>query len=254
MHRNKVRKEDRMEKLVMESEIVRQIVRGFQLTHSLYVSSILIGPPSTGKRTLVRHLFPELPEVDGHDLDALKSALTRENELIITSFEAIDNPEQLDFQNKRILAVADREIPPRIADEKFAFIYRMPPLEERPEDLRAFTELFHGEAREVFRCTEEMEMAPERLDISENLRSLRASVYREMLQQSMRPEEIESALYHLFLRTLEGNNAYRENLGILERPLLKAGLERYGSQLKLSEILGINRNTLRKKLHEYRID
>jgi DNA-binding protein Fis len=243
-----------MEKLVMESEAVKQIVRGLQLTHTLYVSSILTGPPATGKRTLIRRLFPTIPEVDGRDIDTLKNALDRENELFITSFEAVANPEQLDFQNKRILAVADREIPSRIADEKFAFIYRMPPLKERPEDIRAFTELFLGEAREIFGCAGEVEMGPERLDISENLRSLRASVYREVLQQSMRPEEIESALYHLFLRTLEGNNAYRENLGILERPLLKAGLKRYGSQLKLSEILGINRNTLRKKLHEYRID
>jgi DNA-binding protein Fis len=243
-----------MEKLVMESDAVRQIVRGLQLTHSLYVSSILIGPPSTGKRTLVRHLFPGVPEVDGRDQEALKNALAMENELIITSFEAVNNPDQLDFQNKRIVAIADREIPPRIADEKFAFIYRMPALKERPEDIRAFTRLFLEEARDVFRCAGEVELGPEQLHIGENLQSLRASVYREVLQQSMRPDEIESALYHLFMRTLEGNNAYRESLGILERPLLRAGLKRYGSQLKLSEILGINRNTLRKKLHEYRID
>jgi len=67
-------------------------------------------------------------------------------------------------------------------------------------------------------------------------------------------EELERALYHHLLKHLEGNNAYREKLGILERPLLEAGLKRYGSQLKLAEALGINRNTLRKKLHEYRID
>jgi DNA-binding protein Fis len=243
-----------MEKFVMESDAVRQIVRGLQRTHSLYVSSILIGPPSTGNRTLVRHLFPGVPEVDGRDQEALKNALAMENELIITSFEAVNNPDQLDFQNKRIVAIADREIPPRIADEKFAFIYRMPALKERPEDIRAFTRLFLEEARDVFRCAGEVELGPEQLHIGENLQSLRASVYREVLQQSMRPDEIESALYHLFMRTLEGNNAYRESLGILERPLLRAGLKRYGSQLKLSEILGINRNTLRKKLHEYRID
>jgi DNA-binding NtrC family response regulator len=243
-----------MEKIVSESDAVKQILRGLQLTHSLYVSSLLVGPPATGKKTLVRALYPGLPEVDGHDTEALQRSLTLENELIITSFEAVSNPEALDFQNKRILAIADREIPARIADEKFAFIYRMPPLKERPEDIQAYVARFLEEARRIFHCTDEVALESRHLDISQNLLSLRASVYREVLYQNMTPDEIETALYHLFRRTLEGNNAYRESLGILERPLLKAGLERYGSQLKLSEILGINRNTLRKKLHEYRID
>jgi DNA-binding NtrC family response regulator len=243
-----------MEKVISESEAVKQILRGLQLTHSLYVASILIGPPFTGKRTLVRALFPGVPEVDGRDGEAVKKSLALENELIITSFEELSGAEQLDFQNKRIIAIADREINPRIADEKFAFIYRMPPLKERPEDIKAYVQLFLAEAREIFHCAGEVELGPKRLEIGENLRSLRASVYREVLFQSMSAADIESALYHLFARSLEGNNAYRENLGILERPMLKAGLERYGSQLKLAEVLGINRNTLRKKLHEYRID
>jgi DNA-binding protein Fis len=243
-----------MDKVISESDAAKQILKGLQLTQSLYVSSLLVGPPSTGKRTLVRALFPGMPEVDAEDAEALERALSLENELIIIRFEKVADPERLDFQNKRIIAIADGEIPPRIADEKFAFIYRMPPLKERPEDLRAYTERFLEEARRIFGYESEVDLAPKRLEIGGNLRTLRASVYREVLLQSLGAGEIEEALYRLFERTLEGNNAYRENLGILERPMLKAGLKRYGSQLKLSEILGINRNTLRKKLHEYRID
>jgi len=243
-----------MQNVISESDAVKQIIKGLQLTRSLYVSSILIGPPATGKKTLIRSLFPGVPTVDGNDIEALRNALALENELIITSFEKLNAPEQLDFQNKRIVAIADREINARIADEKFAFIYRMPPLKERPEDIRAYTERFLGEAKKIFHCAGEIALGSAQLDISDNLRSLRASVYREVLLQSMDAGDIEAALYHLFLRSMEGNNAYRENLGILERPLLKAGLKRYGSQLKLAEVLGINRNTLRKKLHEYRID
>ena len=243
-----------MENIVSESDAVKQILRGLQLTRSLYVSSLLIGPPATGKKSLIRALFPDLPVVDGRDGEALKNTLSLETGLIITSFEAVAAPERLDFQNKRIIAIADGEINPRLADEKFAFIYRMPPLRERPEDIEAYVARFLAEAREIFRCADAAAPEPERLEIGDNLRSLRASVDREALLQNMSAADIESALYHLFARSLEGNNAYRENLGILERPMLKAGLERYGSQLKLAEILGINRSTLRKKLHEYRID
>jgi len=243
-----------MEKLVSVSEQVRQIGKGLQLTQSLYVSSLLVGPPATGKRTLVRSLFPDIPRVSGRDPEGLHNALNLENELIITEFDALRDPETLDFQNKRVIAIADREINPRVADEKFAFIYRMPPLKERPEDIRAFSDYFLKQAREIFSIEGEVELSASDLDLSRNLHSLRASVYREVLLRNLDAEEIERALYHLFMQKLEGNNAYRENLGILERPMLRAGLERYRSQLKLSEVLGINRNTLRKKLHEYRID
>jgi len=243
-----------MKQVVSESDAVKQIIRGMQLIRSLYVSSLLYGPEGTGKRTLIRNLFPATPQVDARDPEAVKKALEMENELIITSFESLQDPERLDFQNKRILAIADREIHPRISDEKFAFIYRMPPLKERPEDIETYTRIFLDEARRILQCAGPVKLRPEHLDLSQNLLSLRASVYRETLLQNLDAEEIEASLYHLFIRALEGNNAYRENLGILERPMLKAGLERYGSQLKLSEVLGINRNTLRKKLHEYRID
>ena len=44
-------------------------------------------------------------------------------------------------------------------------------------------------------------------------------------------------------------------LQAVERPLPKFALERAGgNQSAAAELLGINRNTLRKKLHAYRID
>ncbi|HUL68340.1 MAG TPA: helix-turn-helix domain-containing protein [Burkholderiaceae bacterium] len=43
-------------------------------------------------------------------------------------------------------------------------------------------------------------------------------------------------------------------LQAVERPLLKFALERAsGNQSAAAELLGINRNTLRKKLHDYRL-
>jgi len=75
-----------------------------------------------------------------------------------------------------------------------------------------------------------------------------------------RGETIEECI----LRNL---NEYFENLGgarphalhemvlqAAERPLLKFAIERtHGNQSAAAELLGINRNTLRKKLTEYRL-
>lgn len=70
----------------------------------------------------------------------------------------------------------------------------------------------------------------------------------------MNSNEIEDVLHHYLLKNMDGNDAYREYLGIYEKPLIQAGLKKYGSQLQLSQVLGINRNTLRKKIYEHHID
>ena len=69
----------------------------------------------------------------------------------------------------------------------------------------------------------------------------------------MNRDEIEEVLYHYLLKNIDKNDAYREYLGLYEKPLIQAGLEKYGSQLQLAQILGINRNTLRKKIYEHNI-
>ena len=74
------------------------------------------------------------------------------------------------------------------------------------------------------------------------------------MKYSMDEKDIQEVLYSYFLQNLNGNNEYREYLELYEQPLIEAGLKKYGSQLQLSQVLGINRNTLRKKIHEHHID
>ncbi|MGN6671585.1 MAG: helix-turn-helix domain-containing protein [Candidatus Nucleicultricaceae bacterium] len=69
---------------------------------------------------------------------------------------------------------------------------------------------------------------------------------------------IEEKLKEYF-KALEGSvlpkNLYDIILEEMERPLLLLALqESQGNQVKASEILGLNRNTLRKKLNHYKID
>ena len=67
----------------------------------------------------------------------------------------------------------------------------------------------------------------------------------------MDEKDLQNLMYEYLYENLDGNNDYKKFLYLYEKPLLEAGLKRYGSQLKLSGILGINRNTLRKKVNEY---
>jgi two-component system nitrogen regulation response regulator GlnG len=56
------------------------------------------------------------------------------------------------------------------------------------------------------------------------------------------------------LRSAKDGALHEHFLSCLERPLLEAVLERTGgNQLKAADLLGINRNTLRKRIRELRI-
>jgi two-component system nitrogen regulation response regulator GlnG len=159
----------------------------------------------------------------------------------------------------------------------------LPPLRERPEDiplltdhfLRVFAEEQGGDAKTV---------SPEALELilaynwPGNVRELENAVKRACVLAStslILPEHLPAALTRAgepgvapgstFERTLhkgigaelqrlkqeKDGQIYSHFLAALERPLLLQLLERTGgNQLRASELLGINRNTLRKKLQE----
>ena len=67
-------------------------------------------------------------------------------------------------------------------------------------------------------------------------------------------EEMVRAKIRALLQRMEGypiEDLYEEVISRVERPLIELVLERTGNnQLKAAEILGLNRNTLRKKIAE----
>jgi DNA-binding protein Fis len=144
---------------------------------------------------------------------------------------------------------------PALIDDLFAFIYAMPSLQERPEDINYIKGLFIKEALSIFMIepdTVDTDNIP--LNLTMNTKSLKKSIFTYLVQHSMDDKDIKAVLYHYLLKHLDGNDGYREYLGLYEIPLIEAGLKKFGSQLQLSQVLGINRNTLRKKIHEHDID
>jgi len=244
-----------MEQFFTTSDQVQQIIKGFNLTKTLFVSSIIVGEAHTGKKSLARYLFPKAYLVSGKDQKAVEAALKTYDELIITDFEKLHNQDILHFDHKRIIATADFIGNSGTIDKLFAFIYRMPPLQERLEDANYLKASFLRQAQHTLLLEEkrfDLSKIPTELD--SNSKSLKKAVYQYLIIHTMEKTEIEEAMYTYFEKYLGGNNAYKEHLELYERPLIEAGLHKYGSQLQLSQVLGINRNTLRKKIHEHTID
>ena len=232
---------------------IDNIVKGFTLTKPLFVSSLLIGEAHTGKKTLIETLFPNSIYIDANNSEELLSALEKHDEVIIYNFDKIMDIDILNFENKRIIAIADHIENTAKIEKKFAFIYHMPTIEER-EDIELLIKHFHNKIQKELMLESDITLEIEKLDFSKNLHSLKASIYKQLMNRTLNSEEIESILFEYLLKNMDGNNAYREHLYLYEKPLIEAGLQKYKSQLKLSNILGLNRNTLRKKIQEHGLD
>ncbi|BAF72586.1 helix-turn-helix domain-containing protein [Sulfurovum sp. NBC37-1] len=244
-----------MEQFFTKSDQIQNIIKGFNLTKTLFVSSIIIGEANTGKKTLARYLFPDAPMVSGKEQKVVEAALEEHDELIITDFEKLGNQETLKFDNKRIIATANFVGNYNTIDALFAFIYMLPSLKERSEDARYIRDIFIDKAKNDLMIEElPADITEIPMDLSHNSKSLKKAVYRYLTIRTMDKQSIKDAVYYYMLEQMEGNNTYKEYLELYEKPLIEAGLKKYGSQLQLSQVLGINRNTLRKKIHEHDID
>ena len=232
---------------------IDNIVKGLTLTKSLFVSSLLVGEEHIGKKTLIQSLFPNSIYIDALNYEELEIALENNSELIIYNFEKLLDFEQLNFENKRIIAIANRIDNTHKIEKNFAFIYKMPNLQER-EDLDLLIQFFQSQIQKELMLDYPIELNIEELDLNENIKSLRASLYKQLIHKTLNSEEIKKIIENYLYEHLDGNNAYREYLSLYEEPLLIAGLKKFKSQLKLSSVLGLNRNTLRKKIQEHGLD
>ena len=232
---------------------IDKITKGLTLTRSLFVSSLLMGEEHTGKKTFIRTLFPNAIYVDASNETELIIALEAHTELILYNFEKVLNIEKLNFENRRIIAISNSIKETQKLSKIFAFIYEMPTLEER-EDLPLLVEYFQEEIKEALILQVDIKLDRQQLDLSQNIKSLKASISKQLILQTLKEKEIKQLLYDYLFREIKGNNAYREHLELYEKPLIEAGLKKYKSQLKLAGVLGLNRNTLRKKIQEYDIN
>ncbi len=191
----------------------------------------------------------------------------------------------------RIVAATNRDLAPMIAAGTFRedLFYRLnvvpielPPLRERRDDIAALSRHFLGQAVGEGLPRRRIDTAAiaalERFPWRGNVRELRNAIYR--LALIARDETIEEETVEAVLGTpgtsvgeTEGRGfagaleewmritppregqLYHEALAEFERPLLAYALARTGgNQLRAARLLGINRNTLRKRLTDLAID
>jgi two-component system nitrogen regulation response regulator GlnG len=197
-------------------------------------------------------------------------------------------PEKVDV---RIIAATHRDLDREVREGRFRddLLYRLrvvpieiPPLRSRPDDVRALVEhfvaLYSEELGTGRHQLAEMTMARlEDYDWPGNVRELENAIKRALVLTTgdvLTPEDFaflnrspdasrdvaslddlvrEEA--RIVLDSGDTGELYRTLLERVERPLLEAVLEHTeGNQIRAAAILGINRNTLRKKIVDLEID
>ncbi len=222
------------------------------LLKTLNVNVLISGEIGVGKTTIAHYIIPDATIIDASDFDELLYALESVNKIIILNLENSANIKRvIDAINNstcRVIATAKSSFYNENIDEIFSVKFDIPPLKDRAEDLPELIEKFSEEASFLFGTNIKFDSNNFTPDLSTNASSLRRQVMIHSLLADIKDVELMDIIENYLVEKLGSQSDYRNFLHLYEAPLIKAGLTRFKSQLQLSDKLGLNRNTLRKKI------
>ena len=242
---------------IAKSRASMEALKSANLLKSVTINALILGESGVGKQTLAKHII-SAPIVDASAFNELLALIETNSSLIVKNFHKITNYKKLkialDVHKTRIIATSSLQISEPLMDEFFSLKIVIPPLRERSEDVIPLMEKFAQEACMMFDgefgdVPSLEEIVP---DLSKNCYSLRRSVYNAYLMNSFGEEEILAMMERFLSQRIGGRNDYRELLYLFDVPMIKSGYSKFGSQLAISEKFGLNRNTLRKKINDYK--
>lgn len=233
-----------------------EALRTASLLKSLSVNALVVGEIATGKSILMRYILPDAPMLDASDFENVLNVLESNDEVVLMHLEHCPNLtllfEKVIANKVRLIASWSLDFIPDDIRDFFSVRIMLPPLKERPEDVVMLQEHFAKEAAGMFGVPYEQGMISDlKPDLSRNAFSLRRQVYFKMLLGSVSEFDVLGVMESYLTDEMGSNNDYRRFLHLYEVPLIRCGLRKYKSQLQLSEYLGLNRNTLRKKISEH---
>ena len=224
------------------------------LLKTLSVNALIMGEEGVGKKSLASFILPSASIVDASHFDELLVALKSVDEIIITNIDNSPNIKRLiDIINAdsiRVIATSKQSFSNEYIDEIFSVKFDIPPLKERMQDVEPLVRKFTMEASLLFGGDEKFNIENFKPDLSQNADSLRRQVMISYLLQDVKDFELMDIIENYLYSKMGTNSDYRNLIYIYEVPLIRAGLKKFKSQLQLSDKLGLNRNTLRKKIAE----
>lgn len=242
-----------MNEFIAKAESSKKLLHIAQISSSLPINILIIGEKGVGKKILAKNIFPDTPLFDAKTLEETlinKTVNIEEfTEIVITNIQHVVNKKEFLERLCNIKIIATTTYLPNDIETSFAVKLDIPPLVDRAEDLEELIKVYLKEAQEIY----EIEADPKNIaiDLSSNGISLKKSIFKNSLLQSLNDDDIEDSLKQFITYKLQEGYNYKDLLEYFEVPLLKAAKKVYKSQLQMANKLQINRITLRKKIDYY---
>ncbi len=222
------------------------------LLKTLNVNSLITGEDGVGKKSLAKYILPNASIVDASDFDESITLLSNSDQVIITNLHNTANLktilDMIEANDVRVIATSKEYLVNDEITELFPVKFSIPPLSQREEDVKALIDIFSKEASELFGGDTDSKQLIFTPDLSQNSASLKRQVMITYLLQDIKDTELMDIIENYLSDKLGSNSDYRNFLYLYETPLIKVGLKKFKSQLQLADKLGLNRNTLRKKI------
>ncbi|MDR2638941.1 MAG: sigma 54-interacting transcriptional regulator [Helicobacteraceae bacterium] len=242
-----------MKGFLANEDSTREIAKTAILVRTLAINVLITGERGVGKTTLAKEILQSAAVADGENEDEVEQMLERSDSLIIENFDRLAKIDRLELEGKRIVATACGAIDQGVIDRYFGLTLRLPPLRERPGDIPELAQAFLEEAKAILMLDHDIDLEALEADLSDNAHSLRRAIYSALLFDAISEKDLLTIMQRFLLARMrkgESLNIYRDYIYLYDKPVILAGFNEYRSQLKLANALGINRNTLRKKINE----
>ena len=148
----------------------------------------------------------------------------------------------------RLIAIGSKPLSQNLK-EKFNIQVeiKLEDLDKREKDLKEFIHHFKEEVKKELKIDYDFDV---KVDISQNLNSLKRGIYKSALCKINTKEEIISLLEEWFDNNYTNESSYNQELKIFDEAIIKSMKKKYKSKLQMAKHLKLNRATLSKKVEE----
>jgi len=241
-----------MENFIALSPSSKKALHVAKISAPLPINILIYGEVGVGKKLLTKEITQNTTNYEAIELEQLIQQknidLQSYKSIIIFNIENILNSKQFFEKLKNIKIIATANLNYKDLQNNFPVKIKLEALSQREEDLNELIKIYTDEANKIYLSNKTIKDI--KIDISQNGLSLKKSIFKSILLNSITKDEMIEIMYNYFMKELE-NKSYKDLLEIFEIPLLKASKKIFKSQVQMAKHLDINRITLRKKLNTY---
>ncbi len=231
------------------SHEMQEVKKLISLVKGINVNTIVMGDEGVGKSLVAKIIIPNAIVVYGDRPEDVLKALKNFDEIIIEDFDKLPSSDLPLTEGKKIVATAKKRIKDSTLDRLFGIKIDIPPLSQRADDIAGLTRHFLTKAKKELSMESNIDIYSVPPDISQNCHSLKRAAYQALLCGNVTKEQLGSIMEEYFYTHIEGDEEnYKPFLDIFDSAVIGANYRKFKSQLMMSYKMGINRNTLRKKI------